>query len=288
MKKDFSVSLGTIRLKNPVMNCSGTFEPTAAACNLMRPEKLGAVVSKTITLKPRLGNNQPRAYEVFGGLINRIGLQNPGVKTFTERILDYVEITDRLFVSIGGESIFEYVKVAEILQQKAGQYISALELNVSCPNVKNGMAFGSDPKMIFGLAKEVKRNISLPLIIKLTPNVLNISQIARAAQGGGADVLSLINTVRARAFIGKGPDSGRWIEGGLSGPAIKHIALQKIFEVSQAVSLPLIAMGGISGIEDALDFLRIDNVKAIAVGTASFCDPGCMVEIIARMQKSAK
>lgn len=281
MKPDLSVEIAGIRMKNPVMNAAGTFEPEENCISLVRPQKLGAVVSKTVTPLPRDGNPQPRIFEVESGMINRIGLQNPGVERFIEaKLPQFQEMGVPLIVNIAGESIGEFCQVAAILQKKAGDHICAFEANVSCPNVRDGLIFGSDPKLLFRLVESLKANTSLPLIIKLTPNVTDIGIIARAAQDGGANAISLINTVKASAFILRGPHAGRWIEGGLSGPAIKHIALQKVREVSKTVELPLIAMGGICSTEDALDFLRIKNVQAVAVGTATFRDPMTMIKIV--------
>lgn len=210
-----------------------------------------------------------------------ISLQNPGVKNFVrEKIFDFVKIGVPLIVSFGGKSIKEYLKVAVILQEGAGDYITGLEANVSCPNVKDGTIFGSNAKLLLKLVKAVRSEVNLPLIVKLTPNVTDIGSIAKAAEDGGADAISLINAVKARGFIPLGLDGDRWIEGGLSGPVIKHIALQKIWETSEAVDLPLIAMGGISNTEDAITFFKIKNVKCIAVGTENFRDPKTMVKII--------
>ena len=288
MKPDLSVRLADFVLKNPVMNCAGTMEPNEACIDLIKPQELGANVTKSLSLRAKEGNPQPRILEVpAGGLINRIGLQNLGVMNFVqEKIFQYVEFgAAALIVNIVGESIREFCQVAGVLEKKAKDYIIALEVNVSCPNVSNGLVFGSNAKLLFKLVKAVKSEVSLPLIIKLTPNVIDIGLIARAVKDGGADALSLINTVKSRAYIHSGPDVGRWIEGGLSGPCIKPIALQKVYEVSQAVNLPLIGMGGISNTQDALDFLRIEKVKAIAVGTATFRDPSTMEKIIAGLGK---
>ena len=190
-------------------------------------------------------------------------MQGPGVKVFVEeKIFEFNKIGVPLIVNFGGKSVEEYLKTAEILQLKVEHLIAALEMNVSCPNIKGGMAFGCDPKLLFKLVKAIKREIILSLIVKLTPNVTNIGLIARAAEDGGADAISSINTVKARGFIPPGLDGDQWIEGGLSGPVIKHIALQKVWEVSQAVDLPIIAMGGISKHARRLNFLKIRNVKA--------------------------
>lgn len=281
MKTDLSVRFAGICLQNPVMNCAGTFEPEKSCVGLYEAEKLGAAVSKTVTLDSIIGNPQPRIMEVPGGLINTIGLQNPGVKNFVrEKIFDFVKLGVPLIVSFGGKSIKEYLKVAVILQEEAGDYITGLEANVSCPNVKAGTIFGSNAKLLLKLVKLLRPEVNLPLIVKLTPNVTDIGSVADAVQDAGADAISLINTIKARGFIPPGLDGDQWIEGGLSGPVVKHIALQKVWEVSQIVDLPLIAMGGISNVSDALDFFRIKNVRCVAVGTASFGNPKTMAKII--------
>jgi len=282
MKTDLSVRFAGISLQNPVMNCAGTFEPESSCIDLMQADKLGAVVSKTVTLKERSGNDQPRILEVPGGLINRIGLQNPGVANFVEeKIFLFAKIGVPVIVSIAGESIDEFCQVASTLQEKRGEHICALEVNVSCPNVRDGTIFGTNTRLLIDLIRSLKMEVGLPLIIKLTPNVDNIAGIAKVAEVAGANALSLINTVRASGYIPKDRiDGGQWIDGGLSGPVIKHIALRMVREVAKAVDLPLIAMGGISDTEDALEFLRIKNVMAVAVGTATFRDPLTMVGIV--------
>jgi dihydroorotate dehydrogenase (NAD+) catalytic subunit len=281
MKSDLSTKIAGIWMKNPVMNSAGTFEPNEACKNLIKPECLGANVTKTITLHKRDGNCQPRIFEVERGLINRIGLQNGGVENFVEdKISLFTKRGTPLIVSIAGESIEEFCEVALILQKKTSRLIAGLELNVSCPNVRDGTVFGNDPQLLYNLVRSLKLEIDFPIIVKLTPNVTDISKIAKAAENARADAISLINTIKAAAPIPSGPCAGQWISGGLSGPVLKYIAMQKVREVSDAVSLPLIAMGGIASMQDALDFLRIENVKAVAVGTATFRQPGTMVKII--------
>ena len=282
MKTDISVRFAGIWMQNPVIPAAGTFEPEKTCVNLVQPQKLGAVVPKTTTLKEKSGNDQPRILEVPGGLINRIGLQNSGVANFVEeKISLFTKIGVPLIVSIAGESIDEFCEIALYLEERAGAFISALELNVSCPNVRDGTIFGTNTRLLIDLIRSLKREIVLPLIIKLTPNVDNVGRIAKVAEVAGANALSLINTVKASAYIPKDRiDGGQWIDGGLSGPVIKHIALRMVREVSKVVDLPLIAMGGISNSRDALEFLRIKNVQCISVGTASFRDPLTMVRII--------
>lgn len=292
MKSDFSVEIARIRMRNPVMNAAGTFDLEIYK-DLIDVNKLGAYVTKSITFHSREGNPQPRSYEVRAGLINRIGLQNDGVEKFVfEKLPRLLPFESPLIVSVAGESIDDYCQTSTFLEEKAKERIEGLEINVSCPNVENGLIFGSDPDLLFKLVKTLKSKVTLPLIVKLTPNVTDIGLIAKAAVDGGADAISLINTVKAKARIRgywegnrlKGLQAGQWIEGGLSGPAIKPIALKKVEEVAGVVDIPIIGMGGISDTEDALDFFRI-GATAIAVGTATFRDPSAMINIIEGLEQ---
>jgi len=289
MKPDLSVKIAGMLLQNSMMNGAGTFAASEGCKKLFQCYKWGAVVPKTVTLKERNGNPQPRIWEVAGGIINCIGMQNSGVNDFvSNKVFEYADIGAPIIASIAGESIDEFIETALIIEKRAGRLISALELNVSCPNVSDGTIFGSDPKLLFSLVRSLKLEIGFPIIVKLTPNVTDIGQMAKAAQNAGADALSLINTVKARAPISSGPNKGKEIAGGLSGPVIKPIAYQKVWEVSQASSLPLITMGGICNVKDALEFLRIKNVKGISVGTASFINPRAIIEIINGIDKYFK
>jgi len=285
MKPDLSIEIAGILFQNPVMNAAGTLdlEPPGVK-ELVQIEKFGAFVQKSITLNPREGNSQPRIFETPAGMINRIGLENVGVEKFVQEKLPFIHMLKPvdvpLIVNVAGESIEDFLNTAIVLETKSQGRIAALEINVSCPNVEKGLIFSTNPEMVWELVMALKTKISLPLIVKLTPNVDNIGLVAEAAVSAGADVLSLINTVKARAFIKRGPNAGQWIEGGLSGPAIKPIALQKVKEVVKAVDAPvIIGMGGISNTEDALDFFRT-GVNAIAIGTATFRDPAAIVKII--------
>jgi len=284
MKFDLSVEIAGIKMQNPVMNAAGTLdlEPVGVR-ELCQTDRFGAFVQKSITLEPREGNPQPRIYEVVGGLINRIGLQNVGVGKFVREKLPIIHmlkpVNVPLIVSVAGERIRDYLDTAIILQAKSEGRIAALEINVSCPNVENGLVFGSDANLLWELIMTLKTKISLPLIVKLTPNVENISLMAEAAVSAGADAISLINTIKKKALIERGPNAGQWIEGGLSGPCIKPTALKKIKEVMEKVEVPVIGMGGICNAEDALDFFRL-GVSAVAVGTAGFRDPAAIVKII--------
>jgi len=290
MKPDLSVEIAGVRMQNPVMNAAGTFGLEECK-DLIDISKLGAYVHKSITLNSREGNPQPRIYEVAAGMINRIGLQNVGAREFVDKklaiIYKVLPSNVPLIVSVAGESIEGYLKTASILEEKSNKMIAALEINVSCPNVKDGLIFGSDPDLLFELVRALRSKVTLPLIVKLTPNVTDIGSIAKAAVSAGADALSLINTVKAKAYIRRGPNAGQWIEGGLSGPAIRPIALKKVEEVVTAVEVPVIGMGGISDFEDALDFLRI-GARAIAVGTASFRDPSAMNKITEGLEQYLK
>lgn len=288
MKSNLSVEMAGVKMQNPVMNAAGTLdlEPPGVK-ELVQIEKMGAFLQKSITLRPREGNPQPRIYEVVGGVINRIGLQNVGVGDFVRSKLPIIHISKPinvpLIVSVAGESIQDYLWTSTILEAKSRERIAALEINVSCPNTGNGLIFGFDAELLWELVMTLKSRIGLPLFVKLTPNVDNIGLMAEAAVSGGADALSLINTVRA-AYI----ERGQWIEGGLSGPAIKPIALSMVRQVAKAVDVPIIAMGGICDVGDALDFLRIKNVWAVAVGTASFRDPLAIVKIVEGLNQYLK
>lgn len=284
-KVDLSVSIAGIEMQNPVMPASGTFGYGEEYGQLFDVSKLGAVVTKTTTREPRQGNPQPRLYEVTGGIINSIGLQNPGIEEVIEKKIPFLEkFSVPVIVSIGGERLTDYQYLAERLNEV--KEISALEINISCPNVENGgMVFGQDPEVAGRLIRKIKDVTSLPVIPKLTPNVTYIAEIAQAVVEAGADVISLINTVKAKAKIHLGPDKGKWITGGLSGPCIKSIALEKISEIVEAgVKVPIIGIGGIMNLEDALDFFEM-GVRAIAVGTATFINPRVMLEIIEGLEK---
>jgi len=289
VKPDLSVKIGKIRLKNPVMNAAGTFELDSYE-SLIDLKKLGAHIPKSVIWKPRSGNPQPRSFEVPAGLINSIGLQSVGaVNSVKERLPVISRIADKfdipLILNIAGDSIKDFLATAVLLEEKAR--IVGLEINISCPNVANGLIFGTDPQLTFKLVSALRKSVSLPLWIKLTPNVTDIGQIARAAVDGGADALSLINTVKARAYIERGPSAKKWIVGGLSGQAIHSIALQKVAEVLAVVKVPVIGIGGIYNTEDALDFFRL-GVKAVQVGTANFLNPAVIAEIADGLKQKLK
>lgn len=277
---DLRVSLGRIHLRNPVLVASGTFGYGEEYKDLVDPGKLGGIITKTVTLKPRKGNPPPRLAETPAGLLNSIGLENPGVEVFLKEKLPHLKrLETRIIVNIAGEKKTEYLYLAEKLGRNEG--IDALEVNISCPNVeKGGLIFGTSADFAFSLVKGLKQATDLPLIVKLTPNVTDITEIAQAAEEAGAEVLSLINTVLGMAIDvnTRKPKLGA-ITGGLSGPAIRPVAVRMVRQTFQKVDLPLIGMGGIMSAEDALEFI-LAGASAVAVGTANFVDPAVSLKIV--------
>lgn len=272
-----AINLAGLEMKNPVTVASGTFGFGLEFADLVPLEKLGAITTKTVTIKPRKGNPQPRLMEVENGLVNYIGLQNDGADYFIANYLPALrQIKTSLIVNIAGETVEEYAKTADLICQQEG--ISAIEVNISCPNVKKGcIAFGKDPAMTKEVISAVRDACRLPLIAKLTPNVPDITLIAESALEGGADILSMINTVQHTVTI---PGKNQAISGGLSGPAIKPTALKLISRVRTAFpGTPIIGMGGIMGTGDAKEFLAA-GANAVAVGTANFVDPNIVMSII--------
>lgn len=277
-KPSLAVELAGLRLKNPVMTASGTCgyaEELAPYANL---SGLGAVVVKTITLLPRVGNPAPRIAETPSGMLNSIGLQNVGIEVFLRAKLPVLRrLKVPVLVNIAGKSVEEYAELAKRLEGVPG--VSALELNISCPNVAGGLDYGTDPSLTREVVRAVKQVTSVPVIPKLSPNVTDITVIARAAADGGADALSLINTLLGVAID---PHSRRpkihTVTGGLSGPAIKPIALRMVWQVARAVPLPLIGIGGIQTGEDAVEFL-LAGATAVQVGTATFVDPRAPLKV---------
>jgi len=274
------VNLAGIRMKNPVMVASGTFGYGEEYSSFFDLNELGAIVTKSITLLPSDGNPPPRIVETPAGTLNAIGLQNVGLEKFISEKMQFLRGLDiPVIVSISGEETNEYAELAERLSEVDG--IAGLEVNISCPNVsKGGMIFGSDPQITHDLVKSVRGATELPLIVKLSPNVTDIVEIARAAEEAGANVLSLINTLLGMAIDinTRRPKLGN-ITGGLSGPAIRPVALRMVWQVAKSVNLPVIGMGGIMTAEDALEFI-IAGARAVAVGTANFVNPVTAVEII--------
>jgi dihydroorotate dehydrogenase (NAD+) catalytic subunit len=277
---DLSVRIGNIKLKNPVIVASGTFGFGEEYEDFFNLNRLGGIIPKGISLKPMVGNPPPRIFETEGGILNSIGLQNPGYQDFVKDKLPYFKnIKTHLIINFFGNTQKEYTELARCFDGVPG--ISGLEMNISCPNVeRGGMAFGSEPKIVYRLVRAVRKSTKLTLIVKLSPNVTDISSIAKSAEEGGADAVSLINTFKAMAINihSKKAELGNVI-GGLSGPAIKPIALRMVWEVSQAVKIPVIGMGGIMKAEDAIEFILV-GASAIQIGTANLINPRTGIEVI--------
>ena len=281
---NLSVNLGKLKLKNPVMAASGTFGYGAEYSEFVNLNNLGAVVVKGLSLKPMAGNPPPRIYETPCGMLNSIGLQNIGVEVFIKEKLSYLKQFDtKIIVNFFGDSIKEYVKTAERLSSANG--IHALEMNISCPNKQAGWSiFGTDPKVTFKVVSAVRKITDLTLIVKLSPNVTDIALMAKAAEDAGADAVSVINTLTGMAINAKTrqPRLAN-ITGGLSGPAIKPIALRMVWESHKAVRIPIIGIGGIISAEDAIEFM-LAGASAVAVGTANFVNPKAAQDIIDGMK----
>jgi dihydroorotate dehydrogenase (NAD+) catalytic subunit len=261
------------------MPASGTFGSGQEYSEFIDLNRLGAVVTKGVSYNPWEGNPTPRIMETSSGMINAVGLQNPGIDVFIKRDIPFLEkYNTRIIVNVCGNTVDDYLKVVERLTEQA---VDMLEINISCPNVEHGgIAFGQEPKLVEYITKEIKRISKKPISMKLTPNVTDITEIAKAAESGGADALSLINTITGmRIDVKKRTFSVANKTGGLSGSAIKPIALRMVYQVSQAVQIPIIGMGGISTTEDALEFIMA-GATGIAVGTANFGNPCVMLEII--------
>ena len=280
---DLKVKLGPLSLKNPVMTASGTFGYGSEYEDFYPAKKLGAVVVKGIAPWPSNGNAAPRVAEVMGGMLNAIGLQGPGVEAFLtdKHYLPHLKETGAtVIVNIWGKSPEDYALVAKRLEEEKNA-IAAIEINVSCPNVKEGgLSFGTDPKTMAGVVAAVRKATTIPLITKLSPNVPRIADFAKAAQDAGSDILSLINTIPAMAIDveTRRPKIAN-VTGGMSGPAIKPVAIKLVYEASKAVSIPIIGMGGIMSGLDAIEFM-LAGASAVAVGTAIFADPRAPLKII--------
>ena len=277
--RQMAVNLAGVELKNPVMTASGTFGSGAEYGEMVDLNKLGAVVTKGVANVPWPGNPTPRIAEVYGGMINAIGLQNPGYDLFASRDIPFLRQYDtKIIVNVCGKTTEDYVDVVEKL---ASQPVDMLEINISCPNVKEGgIAFGQDPKAVEAITREVKRHAKQPIIMKLSPNVTDITEMAKAAEAGGADVLSLINTLTGMKIdINRRTFAVANRTGGLSGPAVKPVAVRMVYQVAQAVKLPIIGMGGIETGEDAAAFM-LCGAKAVMVGTANFTDPFACPRIV--------
>ena len=276
---NMKVNLAGVELKNPVMTASGTFGSGAEYGEMVDLNRLGAVVTKGVASIPWPGNPTPRIAETYGGMINAVGLQNPGFQVFAERDIPYLKQFDtKIIVNVCGKTTEDYIDVVEKLSD---QPVDMLEINISCPNVKEaGIAFGQDPKAVEAITREVKRHAKQPVIMKLSPNVTDITVMAKAAEAGGADVLSLINTITGMKIdIHRRTFAVANKTGGLSGPAIKPVAVRMVYQVANAVSLPIIGMGGIMCADDAIEFMMA-GATAVAVGTANFHNPYATEEIV--------
>lgn len=279
MSVELSVTLGRLRLPNPILVASGTFGYAREMEGLVDLPRLGGIVPKTITKAPRPGNAPWRTIETPAGMLNSIGLDNDGIDSFIERLMPYLaSIGVPVLVSIAGRTVEEFVELSAQLNDVPG--VAAIELNISCPNVSGGVDFGTDPRLceqVVNLCREASRH---PLIAKLTPNVTSISEIAKAAEAGGADALSLINTCLGMAidWRNRRPLLGN-VVGGLSGPAIKPIALRCVYQARLATSLPLIGIGGIANINDVMEFLVV-GASAVQLGTVNFYNPKASAQIL--------
>ena len=277
------VNLAGVELKNPVMTASGTFGSGAEYGEMVDLNKLGAVVTKGVANVPWPGNPTPRIAETYGGMINAIGLQNPGIDVFVKRDIPFLKQYDtKIIVNVCGKTTEDYIEVVERLGDES---VDMLEINISCPNVKEGgIAFGQDPKAVEAITREVKKYAKQPVIMKLSPNVTDITVMAKAAEAGGADVLSLINTLTGMKIdINKRTFAVANRTGGMSGPAVKPVAVRMVYQVAQAVKLPIIGMGGIMNADDAMEFI-LAGASAVAVGTANFHNPYATEEIAAGIE----
>ncbi len=282
-----SVNLCGVTLKNPVMTASGTFGSGEEFSEFVDLNKLGAVVTKGVANVPWQGNPTPRVAEVCGGMLNAVGLQNPGIELFCKRDIPFLKNYDtRIIVNVCGRSTQDYCEVVERL---ADEPVDMLEINISCPNVKEGgIAFGQDPKAVEAITKEVKKYAKQPVIMKLSPNVTDITEMALAAEAGGADALSLINTITGmkidinrRCFVLANKT------GGMSGPAIHPVAVRMVYQTAQKVSVPIIGMGGIASAEDAIEMI-LAGATAVSIGTANFADPKISEKVVAGIEAYMK
>ena len=282
-----SVKLAGVEFKNPVTTASGTFGSGMEYSQFVDLSRLGAVTTKGVALTPWQGNPTIRVTEVYGGMLNAIGLQNPGIDVFCERDIPFLKKYDtKIIVNVCGKTVEEYVGVVEKL---ASQPVDMLEINVSCPNVKEGaIAFGQDAKALENITREIKKVAKQPVIMKLSPNVTRIADMARAAEAAGADAISLINTITGmkidinrRKFVLANKT------GGMSGPAIKPVAVRMVYECAQAVKIPIIGMGGIMNGEDAIEFI-LAGATMVAVGAANFTNPLATVEVIDGIERYMK
>lgn len=281
------VTIAGVTFKNPVMTASGTFGSGMEYGEFVDLNKLGAVVTKGVANVPWPGNPTPRVAETHGGMLNAIGLQNPGIDVFIERDIPFLKQFDtKIIVNVCGKSVEDYLDVVERLSD---QPVDMLEINVSCPNVKEGaIAFGQKADALFNITEQIKKHAKQPVIMKLSPNVTDITEMAKAAEAAGADALSLINTITGmkidihkRSFVLANKT------GGLSGPAIKPVAVRMVYQVAQAVQIPIIGMGGIATYEDAIEFM-LAGATGIAVGAMNFVNPYATVEVAEGIEKYMK
>ena len=279
-----SVNLCGVTLKKPVMTASGTFGSGAEFSEFVDLNKLGAVVTKGVANVPWTGNPTPRVAEVYGGMLNAVGLQNPGIELFCKRDIPFLkQYYTKIIVNVCGHTTEEYLEVVERLAEEA---IDRMEINISCPNVKEGgIAFGQDPKAVEAITKAVKEKAKQPIIMKLSPNVTDITEMARAAEAGGADALSLINTITGmkidihrRSFVLANKT------GGMSGPAIHPVAVRMVYQTAQAVKVPIIGMGGIMNAADAIEMI-LAGATAVSIGTANFTDPKVSEKVVAGIEE---
>lgn len=278
------VSLAGVELKNPVMTCSGTFGSGMEYGEMIDLNKLGAVVTKGIANVPWPGNPTPRVTEVYGGMLNAIGLQGPGVDLFIKRDIPFLKQYDtKIIVNVCGKTKEDYLEVVERLGETD---VDMLEINISCPNVKAGaLAFGQDPKVAEDTTASIKKVAKQPIIMKLSPNVTDISEMAKAVEAGGADVVSLINTITGMKIdINRRTFALANKTGGMSGPAIKPVAVRMVYQAANAVKIPVIGMGGIATAEDAIEFI-LAGATAVSIGTANFINPNTTVEVAAGIEE---
>ena len=274
------VTIAGVEFKNPVMTASGTFGSGMEYSELVDLNRLGAVVTKGVANVPWSGNPTPRVAEVYGGMLNAIGLQNPGINVFMQRDIPFLKQYDtKVIVNVCGKTVEDYVDVVEKLGDEPS--VAMLEINVSCPNVKEGaIAFGQKADALYNITSELKKHAKQPIIMKLSPNVTDITEMARAAEAAGADALSLINTITGMKIdIHKRTFAIANKTGGMSGPAIKPIAVRMVYQTAQAVKIPIIGMGGIANAEDAIEFL-LAGASAVSIGAMNFVNPYTTVEVV--------
>ncbi len=274
------VTIAGVEFKNPVMTASGTFGSGMEYSEFVDLNRLGAVVTKGVANVPWSGNPTPRVAEVYGGMLNAIGLQNPGIDVFMQRDIPFLKQYDtKVIVNVCGKTVEDYVDVVEKLGDEPS--VAMLEINVSCPNVKEGaIAFGQKADALYNITSELKKHAKQPIIMKLSPNVTDITEMARAAEAAGADALSLINTITGMKIdIHKRTFAIANKTGGMSGPAIKPIAVRMVYQTAQAVKIPIIGMGGIANAEDAIEFL-LAGASAVSIGAMNFVNPYTTVEVV--------